>query len=178
MGLDFGPDSRTASAVGLVGWVTLELRHRDPLVDLLMSAKPVVVGATAAAVLIGAGITVQEMVDRRGVSAREMLVDLTGMGKSPEETTTDPRCSGRCRSSTSRRSGPPPTFSGPPSTRSATRYGPPPRLTTWRSAAARWSSHASMKWMRSTAPAHEVLISLTPVVCFIQDALAPFSVSL
>ena len=67
MGLDFGPDSRTASAVGLVGWVTLELRQRDPLVDQGMSAKPVVVGATAAAVLIGAGITVQEIVDRRGV---------------------------------------------------------------------------------------------------------------
>ena len=34
-------------------------------------------------------ITVQEFVDCRAVTAREMLVDLMGMGKSPEEITVD-----------------------------------------------------------------------------------------
>ena len=34
-------------------------------------------------------ITVQELVDCRGVAAREMLVDLMGMGKQPEEISTD-----------------------------------------------------------------------------------------
>ena len=34
-------------------------------------------------------ITVQELVDCRGVSAKEMLVDLMGMGKQPEEISTD-----------------------------------------------------------------------------------------
>jgi hypothetical protein len=34
-------------------------------------------------------ITVQEIVDCRGVSAREMLVDLMGMGKAPAEITTE-----------------------------------------------------------------------------------------
>jgi hypothetical protein len=34
-------------------------------------------------------ITVQELVDCRGISSREMLVDLMGMGKRPEDISTD-----------------------------------------------------------------------------------------
>ena len=82
-------------------------------------------------------ITVQEFVDCSGVSGTEMLVDLMGMGKQPEDITDRRRrCSAPCPCSTSRRSAPPPTCSAWSSTRSATRSRPARRPTTSRSPAA------------------------------------------
>ena len=69
-------------------------------------------------------ITVQEIVDCRGVSAKAMLVDLMGMGKQPEEISTDSAMFRAVSIQYEQASPPPPTYSAFESTRSDNASGP------------------------------------------------------